>query len=614
MTMPPIPIQTSKAFTTRLWLAALAMFLLLLVVLLRLLDLQVLHYQKFRQLAHNNHVALVPVNPPRGLILADHGEVLAQNQPTFAVELTRDQVPDWDDTLQRLQKLLQLSDQEIEHFSRLVDSKADFEPVVLKAQLTPAQVAALAVRSPQLPGVRVVAISHRNYPYGSLFAHVVGYVGPISAKDLAQHQSGNYRGRDYIGKSGLEKYYERQLRGSLGYEVKQINAEGVQVGTLAEQPPIIGDNLVTHLRLRVQEAAANALESKGYRGAVVALDPKTGAVLAMVSSPSFDANWFIDGISNARWQSLLQNPGHPLVDRVNNGLYPPGSCAKPFYALQAIQSGVISPTFHTYCPGNYQLGGHTYWDWNRAGFGETGVTKSLAWSVDVFYYKLAVKMGIELQDQTLWRFGFGHPTHIDLPGKQAGLVPTPQWKKAHLHTPWYTGDSVILGIGQGYLLVTPLQLARAVSALANGGKLVQPQIAKEWVDPATGKRTLIPFATPVDLHLDPQALHAVHLGMEACVNGGTCRSVAIPGITIAGKTGTAQVPIGYRNGRTLYDNDSLFIGWAPVENPQIAIAVVVENGGHNAWQALPVAKATLTAFFQQGQENSSAQKNAPLVP
>lgn len=592
------PLVSGQNFRNRLGLAAIVVLLLLLVVLARLLDLQVLHYQKFRQLAHDNHVALVPVNPPRGLILADHGQILAKNQPTYAVEVTPDQTSDLHSTLDRLQKLLDLSDGDMARFDKSMAAKASFDPIILKANLSPQQVAALAVRKAEFPGVRVTALMHRNYPFGTLFSHIVGYVGPITATDLKRHQAENYRGRDYVGKTGLESYYEQRLRGQMGYQIKQINAEGLQVGTLEEQEPLAGDNLVTHLRLRVQEAAANALESDHYRGAVVALDPNNGHVLAMVSSPSFDANWFVDGISTAHWRSLLDNPGHPLTDRADNGLYPPGSCAKPFFSIQAIQSGVIGPDFRTYCPGNFQLGGHTYWDWNRGGFGETNLTKALAWSVDVFYYKLAVKMGIQLQDQTLWRFGFGKSPGIDLPGGLAGLVPTPQWKRAHLHAPWYTGDSVILGIGQGYLLVTPLQLARAVSAIANGGYLVQPQVAKEWVNSSTGERSPIPNAVPENLHIDPVALHAVRQGMEACVNTGTCHTVSIPGISIAGKTGTAQIPEGYAYGRTIYNNDSLFIGWAPVDHPKIAVAVVVENGGHNAWQALPVARATIAAYLQ----------------
>ncbi|MDD3760070.1 MAG: penicillin-binding protein 2 [Acidithiobacillus sp.] len=592
------PLVSGQNFRNRLGIAAIVVLLLLLVVLARLLDLQVLHYQKFRQLAHDNHIALVPVNPPRGLILADHGQILAKNQPTYAVEVTPDQTSDLHSTLDRLQKLLDLSDGDMARFDKSMAAKASFDPIILKANLSPQQVAALAVRKAEFPGVRVTALMHRNYPFGTIFSHIVGYVGPITATDLKRHQAENYRGRDYVGKTGLESYYEQRLRGQMGYQIKQINAEGLQVGTLEEQEPLAGDNLVTHLRLRVQEAAANALESNHYRGAVVALDPNNGHVLAMVSSPSFDANWFVDGISTAHWRSLLDNPGHPLTDRADNGLYPPGSCAKPFFSIQAIQSGVIGPDFRTYCPGNFQLGGHTYWDWNRGGFGETNLTKALAWSVDVFYYKLAVKMGIQLQDQTLWRFGFGKSPGIDLPGGLAGLVPTPQWKRARLHAPWYTGDSVILGIGQGYLLVTPLQLARAVSAIANGGYLVQPQVAKEWVNSSTGERSPIPNAVPENLHIDPVALHAVRQGMEACVNTGTCHTVSIPGISIAGKTGTAQIPEGYAYGRTIYNNDSLFIGWAPVDHPKIAVAVVVENGGHNAWQALPVARATIAAYLQ----------------
>ena len=597
-------LKRTRSFRFRLGVAATLMLLAILALVLRIVDLQVLHYSRFRELAYDNHVALVPLSPPRGLILADHGEVLAENLPTYALEITPDQVPHLQQCLEYLQHLLNLSPEDLQQFAARRAGKPDFDPIVLKAELNPTQIAAVSVRAMELPGVRIVAMLHRHYPYDALFSHVVGYVGPLTATDLKDFHASQYVGRNYIGKNGLERYYERQLRGTMGYEIKDINARGLPVGTLRQIAAHPGGNLITHLRLRVQEAGAQALQGKGYRGAVIAMNPQNGGILAMVTSPSFNANWFVDGISNKHWQELLGNPGRPLMNRADNGLYPPGSCAKPFYTIQAVQEGVISPDFHTYCPGNYQLGGHTYWDWNRGGFGNTGITKALAWSVDVFYYKLAVKMGINMQDNTLWRFGFGRKTPIDLPGGASGLVPTPSWKRAHLHAPWYTGDSVILGIGQGYLLETPLQLVRAVAALANGGYLVQPQVAKAFIDPQNGKTIPSPNAAPVNLHISAEAMHAVHLGMEACVNTGTCHTVSIPGISIAGKTGTAQVPMGYQNGRTIYNNDSLFIGWAPLDHPKIAVAVVVENGGYNAWQALPVARAVIKAYLQPDQKAS----------
>jgi penicillin-binding protein 2 len=615
------PDQRNRSFRFRLGIATVLMLLAIFAVVLRVMDLEILHFSKFRTLAYDNHVALVPVAPPRGLVLAEHGEVLAENQPTYALEITPDQVPNLQGTLQRLQQMLDLSADDMRHFQELRLGKPGFDPVVLKANLTATQIATVAVRALNLPGVRVVALLHRHYPYDALFSHVVGYVGPVTATDLQDFHARNYVGRNYIGKSGLERYYERQIRGTMGYRIKDIDARGLQVGTLREVPAQPGDNLLTHLRLRVQQAGAEALQKdKGYRGAVVALDPNNGAVLAMITSPSFNANWFVDGISKAHWQSLLDNPERPLMNRADNGLYPPGSCAKPFYSIEAVQEGIIPPDFHTFCAGNYQLGGHTYWDWNRAGFGSTGLTKALAWSVDVFYYKLAVKMGIALQDKTLWRLGFGKTPPIDLPGGASGLVPTPAWKRKHLQAHWYTGDSVILGIGQGYLLETPLQLARAVAALANGGYLVQPQVAKALINQSTGQTEAIPHAQPVNLHISAAAMHAVHKGMEACVTTGTCHTISIPGITIAGKTGTAQVPVGYKNGHTVYNNDSLFIGWAPVHHPKIAVAVVVEYGGHNAWQALPVARAVIKAYLQPDEktpekvaEKPAAHYDAPLA-
>jgi penicillin-binding protein 2 len=330
-----------------------------------------------------------------------------------------------------------------------------------------------------------------------------------------------------------------------------------------------------------------------FRGAVVAVNPYSGAVLASYSSPSFNANWFVDGVSKAHWAHLLHDRGHPLLNRVAQGIYPPGSTIKPFYSIEALQDRVITPSFHTYCRGYLRLGGHIYWDWYRAGFGETGLTKALAWSVDVFFYKLAIKMGSHRQDAALWRFGFGKPPPIDIPGSAAGFVPTPRWKAERFHQPWYTGDSVILGIGQGYLLVTPLQLVRAVSSLANGGWLPSLHVARALVNPRTGKPQMLPEHPARNLHIPAFALRAVRKGMIACVDSGTCKSMRTPGLAMAGKTGTAEVQVGYRDGRTIYNDDSLFIGWAPLHHPKIAVAAVVEDGGNNAWQALPVAKAAI---------------------
>ncbi|WP_010639261.1 penicillin-binding transpeptidase domain-containing protein [Acidithiobacillus thiooxidans] len=434
---------------------------------------------------------------------------------------------------------------------------------------------------------------HRYYPYKTLFTSVVGYVGPVSARNLKGFDPQKYIYRRFIGENGLEYAFERELRGKFGYQIKDVNALGVPVANLRNIAPTPGDNLLTSLRLRVQRAVARVMRRNHFRGALVAVNPNNGAVIASYSNPSFNANWFVNGISEVHWQSLLQDKGRPLLNRVAQGLYPPGSCIKPFYSIEALQDHVISPHFHTYCPGYIRLGGHVYWDWYRSGFGETGLTKALAWSVDVFFYKLAIKMGIQRQDAALWRFGFGHPAPIDTPGSANGFVPTPRWKEAHFHQPWYTGDSVILGIGQGYLLVTPLQLVRAVSAIANGGYLPSLHVVSALINPETGVRQPLAIPPAKNLHIPAFALRAVRKGMAACVTRGTCKSMATPGLSMAGKTGTAEVPIGYHEGRTIYNDDSLFIGWAPLHHPQIAVAAVVEDGGNNAWQALPVAKAAI---------------------
>jgi len=588
----------SAQFRRRLLWALLLLLVAILVLVGRLVDLQLLQNQRFRLLAHANHTAIVPLAPRRGLILAAHGQVLATNRADYVLELIPDQVTHIHHLLQRLRQDFPISRTREQHLLHTLDTKPAYVPRILLKNLDPGEMARFSVRQMEYPGVRLAIHWQRYYPYGKLFAHTVGYVGPVTARDLRGFDPKEYLDRQEIGVNGLELAEERQLRGRFGYDILEVDALGNPVRTLRQQRPIAGDTILTTLRLRVQQAVARLMEKEHYRGALIAINPQTGAILASVSNPSFNPNWFVGGISSKHWQQLLADPSHPLVNRVLQGLYPPGSTIKPFYAMEALQKGILSPHFQIYCPGFLRVGGHVYWDWYRSGFGETNLTKALAWSVDVFFYKLAMKMGIGLQDQTLWRFGFGQPTPIDLPGSFSGLVPTPQWKEHHLHAPWYTGDSIILGIGQGYLLVTPAQLVRAVAAIANGGTLPYLHLLHAIRTP--NGTTLSAGVAPLTRHLrlPAFALHAVRLGMRACVTQGTCRAVSYPGISVAGKTGTAEVPVGYAHGHTLYNDDSLFIGWAPYHHPRIAVAAVVEDGGGNAWQALPVAKAAILSYLR----------------
>lgn len=587
-----------RRFRQRLAWAALILLVLLLVLIGRVVLLQVFQYHRFRHLARANHTAIVPLAPPRGLILADHGQVLASNHAHYVLELIPDQVHDLHRTLRRLQQDFPIPQKKLQQLLHSIDDKPAYLPRVLLAHLTPDLLARFAVREQDYPGIRLAVRWQRYYPYGSLFANTVGYVGPVTARDLQGFDAHQYQYRHSIGVNGLEYSLERQLRGHFGYDILSVNALGDPVSPLRRVAPRAGDTVRTTLRLRVQQAVAHVMDKEHYRGALIAINPNTGAVLASVSSPSYNPNWFVDGISAKHWQELLRNPDHPLLNRTLAGLYPPGSTIKPFYSIDALQYGILPPHFHTYCPGYIRVGGHVFWDWYRSGFGETGLRKALAWSVDVFFYKLALKMGIRRQDQTLWRFGFGAPAPIDLAGSAPGFVPTPAWKASHLHAPWYSGDTVILGIGQGYLLVTPAQLVRAVAAIANGGRMPYLHLVNGLHNPNTGHMSVPQFPAARQLHIPAFALHAVRAGMRACVTSGTCKTVAYPGISVAGKTGTAEVPVGYRHGRTIYNDDSLFIGWAPYHHPRIAVAAVVEDGGGNAWQALPLAKAAILSYLR----------------
>ena len=595
--MSPLPLS-QHPFRRRLFWAVLFLVVLFVLLLGRIVEMEILHYRRFRQMAQANHSAIVPLAPARGPILAYHGQVLAGNRARYVLEIIPDEVRHLHATLADLAKRFPMSRQRMAHLLATLDDKPAYLPRLLMAHMSRAEMARFAVREQDFPGVSLAVRWHRFYPYSPLFSNVVGYVGPVTAADLQGLDRQKYLYRRHVGVTGLEYAFERALRGRFGYRILEVNALGDPVAQLREVPPTPGDTLQTTLRLRVERAVARVMRRFHYRGALVAINPNTGAVLASVSHPSFNANWFVNGIGRRHWQELLQRPGRPLVDRVAQGLYPPGSTIKPFYALQALQDRVIGPDFHTFCPGFLRVGGHVYWDWYRAGFGETGLTKALAWSVDVFFYKLAMKMGIQRQDQALWRFGFGRPAPIDTPGSSPGFVPTPAWKERRFHAPWYTGDSIILGIGQGYLLVTPLQLVRAVAAIANGGKLPYLHVARALIEPQSGRRIRLPVPAPTRLHLPAFALRAVRRGMRACVTRGTCKAVSYPGISMAGKTGTAEVPVAFKDGRTVYNDDSLFIGWAPYRHPRIAVAAVVEDGGANAWQALPVARAAFLAYLK----------------
>lgn len=591
------------------WAAAFAV-LLALALLGRLFFMQVMRYDHYQALAEANRITLVPTPPRRGLMLDRKGAVLAENYSAYTVELTVSKVGDLEQALAEIGKLITITPKDIRRFKKLLEESRQFETIPLKNRLTDEEVAALVANRYRLPGVEVKARLFRNYPAGDALAHVIGYIGRINDRDLqALKDSGrlvNYKGSVHIGKLGLEQSYEALLHGRTGFDQMETDASGHAVRLLARVPPVSGHDLLLNLDSELQAVAEHAFGA--FRGALVALDPNTGGVLAMVSKPGFDANLFVDGIDPLSWKELNDSPDRPMVDRALSGIYPPGSTIKPFMAMAALETGVRKPTDTIFDPGYYSIPGssHRYRDWRKEGHGVVDLHKSIVQSCDSYYYRLAADMGIDRMHDFLSRFGFGAKTGIDLEGESGGLLPSREWKQKRWHKPWFIGETVIAGIGQGYQLVTPLQLAAAVSMLANGGVYYQPQLVRAVRDVQTRQETLI---APKVLRLGnfkPEHLQEIRAAMVDVLRPGGTAAAAGAGANyqIAGKTGTAQVVSMKQNER--YDasrvkmrlrDHALFVAFAPADKPRIALAVLVENGGHGGSTAAPIARKVFDYYL-----------------
>jgi penicillin-binding protein 2 len=587
-------------------------FVLLLAVLLagRLLDLQVRQHEHYHALAEANRIALVPIAPSRGLIV-DRGErILAENYSAYTLEIVVAKTANLDALLAEIGRLIEITPAHLRRFRKLLAESREFETVPLKSKLSDAEVAILAANRYRLPGVEVRARLFRNYRAGPGMAHVVGFIGRINDADLktlrTDGRAENYKGSSHIGKVGLEQSYERWLHGRTGFEQVETDAAGRAVRVLSRVPPVSGYDLKLYLDADLQAVAEHAFGN--FRGGLVALDPKTGGVLALVSKPGFDPNLFIDGVDPNTWKDLNESPDRPMVNRVLRGIYPPGSTLKPFMALAGLELGLRRPQDTIADPGFYSLPGssHRYRDWKAGGHGVVDLHKSIVQSCDTYYYRLAVDMGIDRMHDFLARFGFGTPTGIDLSGESGGLLPSREWKARRWNKPWYLGETVIAGIGQGYHLATPLQLAAATAMLANGGTRVEPRLVQAVRDPVS--RAWRPLAPAVHDHvaLDARHLDAVRAAMvDVLKPGGTAAGAgAGASYAIAGKTGTAQV-IGIRQGGR-YDaarvarqhrDHALFIAYAPADAPRIALAVLVENGGHGGSTAAPIARAVFDYYL-----------------
>ena len=598
----------------RLKLAGIIALILAAILLARLYSLQVSQYARYQTLSLDNHIRLQALSPVRGLILDRNGVVLAQNTAVYALKVTPERVPDMDLMLAEVGQIIDLSDQEIIAFKQRSSRRPGFKKQLLKTQLDDAEAAKFAVNEYRFPGVTLEAVLHRDYPFAELTAHFLGYVGRISEKDQNRLEEEKYKGISHTGKSGIEKQYERALVGSTGFEEVEIDAHGRTLRTISREGAIPGDNLRLTIDIELQREARRALGAS--RGAVVAMDPSSGEVLAMVSNPSFDPNLFVDGIDHATYSALRSLKDKPFLNRALHGRYAPGSTIKPIFAEVVMEEG-IDPDESVFCPGWYMLPGSTrqYRCWKKTGHGRVDLHAAIEQSCDVYFYEMGKRLGIGQMSGVLKKFGLGSPSGVDLPGEPDGLVPSAEWKLATRNEPWYPGEDLITAIGQGFLMTTPLQLARVASILATRGIVVQPRLLMSKNDPLSGDpKNLNNKKNTQNLHINTEAMDRVIRAMTAVMSSprGTARmSGRRSAYSIAGKTGTAQV-IAIAQGEE-YDEDSireefrdhaLFIAFAPVENPKIAIAVVVENGGSGAGVAAPLARKVLDHFFLKALERA----------
>jgi penicillin-binding protein 2 len=584
--------------------------LLAIALLARTFYLQVGQHDYYIQRAEKNRISLVPTPPNRGMIVDRKDRILAENYSAYTLELSRAQTPDLEASLAEIGRLIEVTPGQVRRFRRLLAESHEFETVPLKNKLTDEEVAILATNRYRLPGVEVKARLFRNYQAGPSMAHVVGFVGRINDRDLERlREDGreqNYRGSAHIGKTGLEQSYEARLHGRTGFDQMETDASGRAVRMLSRIAPVPGKDLRLHLDLDLQAVAEEAFGA--YLGGLVALDPNTGGVLALVSKPGFDPNLFVDGIDPDTWKSLNESPERPMVNRVLRGIYPPGSTIKPLMALAGLELGVRKPAYRINDPGHFSLpnSSHRFRDWKSGGHGVVDLRRSISQSCDTYYYELAVDLGIDRMHDYLAQFGLGEKTGIDLDGESAGLLPSRDWKQRRWKQPWYPGETVIAGIGQGYHLTTPLQLAAATAMLANGGKRVEPRLVQAVRDPLTRVWQPQPGMVHRQLAIDPKHLALVREGMMDVMRPGGTAAKAAAGApyTIAGKTGTAQV-VGIKQGAR-YDakklalqhrDHALFIAYAPTEKPTIAVAVMVENGGSGSGTAAPIARAVLDYYL-----------------
>ena len=597
-------------FRLRLWVLGLFVLVAFSILAFRFYFLQIKRYDYYQTLAENNRISIVPITPNRGLISDKNGVVLAHNLFVYTLEVTPSKIENLDATIADIGTLVEISPADLKRFKKLKEQSHNFESIPLRTHLNEIEAAKFAVNRYRFPGVELKSMLFRHYPQGKLGAHMVGYIARINDKDLAKLAENdalsNYKGTDHIGKSGIEEYYEAQLHGTTGFQQVEIDADGKAVRILSSEAPTSGNNLILSADSKLQEIAETAFGDR--RGALVAIKPSTGQVLAFVSMPTFDPNLFVDGIDVDSWKLLNDSLDKPLINRPLRGVYPPGSTFKPFSAMAGLENGRRHPPFSINDAGYYMLpnSSHRYRDWKPGGHGNVDMRRAITISCDTFFYGLAMELGIVKLTDFVRHFGFGKKSGVDVSGENGGLLPTPEWKQRRHKQPWYMGDTVIVGIGQGYTLVTPMQLAQATAILANKGVALRPHVVSAITNTRTGVTSPTEKEVVDRIPLDEKNLDIVRQGMiDVTLPGGTASSVgANAGYSIAAKTGTAQV-VGMKknekyNAKLMAErhrDHALFIAYAPAEDPKIALAVIVENGGHGGSAAGPIARKVMDYYL-----------------
>lgn len=598
----------------------------------RLIHLQVIRYDDLMAQAENNRTAILPTVPPRGNILDRNGLVLANNYSAYTLEITPSKVQDLEVTIDELAELVDIQIKDRRRFKRLREESKSFDSLPIRNRLTDEEVARFSAQSYRFPGVEIKARLFRQYPYGELASHVIGYIGRINQRDKERLEenddTANYRGTEYIGKLGVEQRYERELHGVTGINQIETSAGGQAIRSLFNRPAVPGQNVVLSIDIQLQKMVEDLFGKR--RGALVALDPKTGAVLAFVSKPTFDPNWFVDGIDVENWQMLNESIDKPLLNRALRGTYPPGSTYKPFMALAALTTGKRKASTTVNDTGSWTYGGHTFRSHGDVGLGSVDMVTSIVKSSNVYYYALANDMGVDSIHDFMKPLGFGQITGIDLPGEVRGILPSTDWKRSYFKRPeqkkWFGGETISLGIGQGYNTFTMLQLASATATLANGGVQFKPHVVTATQEALSHIQAQVHTSEPLDLGYKREHIDVVRKGLEGVVTAGTSQRVfADAPYTSAGKTGTAQaVTIGQKEKydaakMSEYQRDhALYMAYAPADNPQIALAVVVENAGFGAAAAAPIARRVFD-YWLLGQYPSEAdmlatQKGMTSVP